>query len=326
MIIPLYNAEKYFPVCLESLLIQTCADFEVIVVDDCSIDNSVAIAKSYLERFDGRLKIISLEENSGSGAVPRNVGLEYASGKYIFFVDSDDLLIDTALEELYNFAETYQAQVVYMEKYFSCDEEPIPADVTLSAWCHAKTFVEEPTLETKNLAERMEKYLASTIFWTPAKFSRRDFLIDNGIKFPQMNIAEDVCWTFKVICLAENFLRIPMPFCIIRTNSNSVTRSNRSPEQMIRLRTSTLITGLEYLDEFMSGLEFFKQNPIIRLQVLNFFVLMQLENMKDALSFFEPEKLYEIFLREFSKAGSSQPALIAYLLLMNNLYRNELTK
>ena len=100
VIIPMYNAEKYLGVCLESLLIQTCADFEVIVVDDCSTDSSIAIAESYLEKFGDRLKIVELPANTGSGAVPRNVGLEIASGKYVYFVDNDDLLIDTALETL----------------------------------------------------------------------------------------------------------------------------------------------------------------------------------------------------------------------------------
>ena len=60
VIIPLYNAEKYFAVCLESLAIQTFTDFEVIVVDDCSTDSSLAIAESYLEHFGERLKIIAL--------------------------------------------------------------------------------------------------------------------------------------------------------------------------------------------------------------------------------------------------------------------------
>ena len=81
-----------------------------------------------------------------------------------------------------------------------------------------------------------------------------------------------------------------------------------------------MITGLEYLDEFMRDLEFFKQNPVVRLQVLNFFVILQIENMKDALKSFEPHEVYEIFLREFSKAGSTQPALISYLLVINNLF------
>ncbi len=76
----------------------------------------------------------------------------------------------------------------------------------------------------------------------------------------------------------------------------------------------------------MNKKDFFKKNPGVRLQVLNFFTLMQFDNMSEAMKELEPQKIYEIFLEEFSKASSSQPALISYLLVMNNLYRNELRK
>ena len=327
VIIPVYNAEKYLAVCLESLLIQTFRDFEVIVVDDYSTDSSLAIAESYLEKFGGRLKILMLEENTGSGAVPRNVGLEYACSKYIFFVDNDDFIVDNTLETLYNLAEEYQADIVYMEKFFSCGEEPIPQEVNLSAWCYNKSFVEEPAFETKNISKRVETFLRSIFCWAPwSKFLRRNFLVDNDIKFPSMTIAEDVVHTFKLICLAEKFLHLPTPLYVHRENTSSMMLKKHSPQQMIKFRTSPLINGLECLDEFMRGLEFFKQNPVVRLQVLNFFALMQFDNMKDALKNLEPQKVYEIFLREFAAAGSSQPALVSYLLLMTNLYRNELIK
>ena len=141
-----------------------------------------------------------------------------------------------------------------------------------------------------------------------------------------MTIADDVIHTFELVCLAKKWLRVPTPLYVNRTNTNSITRCTRSPEQIITFRTSPLINGLECLDEFMRELEYFRKNPIIRLQVLNFFTLMQIDNMADALNSLEPEDVYEIFWSEFSGAGSTQPALIAQLLLMNNLYRNELMK
>ena len=315
------------PVCLESLLIQTFADFEVIVVDDASTDSSADVAESFLERFGGRLKIVTLPENTGSGAVPRNIGLNFARGKYVFNMDNDDLLVDVALETLYTFAEEYRADVVESEKFFTCDEEPVPKNLDVAAWCYQNSFVDEPTFETNDLAERMKKFLAARYCWAPwAKFLRRDLLVENDITLPPMTIADDVVWTLKILCLAKRWLRVPVPLYVNRTNSASIMHRGRTPEQMITFRTNPLLTGLEFLDEFMRGQKFFTENPAVRLQVLNFFTLMQVDNMKTALQALSTEEVYEIFLREFKAAGSSQPALISYLLVMNNLYRNELMK
>ena len=76
IIIPLYNAEKYIAECLESVLAQTFKNFEVIIVDDCSTDNSCTIVESYIPKFSGRLKLYHMEKNSGSGALARNKGLK----------------------------------------------------------------------------------------------------------------------------------------------------------------------------------------------------------------------------------------------------------
>ena len=324
VIIPVYNAEKYFGVCLESILIQTLQDFEVIVVDDCSTDNSVPIAESYLERFGGRLKIIMLTENTGSGAVPRNVGLTRARGKYIFFADADDLLIDTALETLYNFAEKYQSDAIYLEKCFTCKEEPLPKILTLASWTRA-ALSNQLLLESEDIGTRVQRIMTTYFYWPPwTKFVRRELLVDNNVTFPQMIISEDVVWTIKIICLAKKLLRVPTPLYVHRETENSMMGRKRSPEQSIIFWTSPIITGLDCLDEFMRGIEFFQKNPVVRLQVMNFFALTQIDNMKDALKTLDPTEIYEIFLREFSKAGSTQPALISYLLVMNNLYRNEL--
>ena len=327
VIIPLFNAEKYLPVCLESLAIQTFADFEVIVVDDCSTDNSLAVAENFLERFGGRLKIVMLPENTGNPAVPRNVGLDLSCGEYVFFVDDDDLLIDTALETLYNFAQDYRADVIYMDKFFSCDEEPVPKELNVAAWGHLDYLVEEPTFETEDFSARVQMFLKASFGWAPwEKFLRRDFLIANDIKFPRVTVFEDMAWTFKLLCTAKNFLRISEPLYICREVKNSVFRRERSSEQRIIFQTNPLINGLEYLDEFMRGLEYFRQNPADRLQVLNAFANTQFLYMKDAFRSLPPEKVYEIFWRELSKAGSTHSALIALLLVMNNIYRNELIK
>ncbi|MCR5833692.1 MAG: glycosyltransferase family 2 protein [Selenomonadaceae bacterium] len=85
VIIPLYNVEKYIGEALDSLLAQTFKNFEVIVVDDCSTDSSCAIVENYKEKFNGRLTLFHMEENTGSGAMPRNKGLYLSRGEYVTF-------------------------------------------------------------------------------------------------------------------------------------------------------------------------------------------------------------------------------------------------
>ena len=328
VIIPVYNADKYLPVCLESLAIQTMCDFEVILVNDCSTDNSIAVAEIFSERFGERLKIITLDKNTGSGAIPRNVGLEHARGEYIFFADADDLLIDNALEIFYGFAQDFQADVVYTESNYFCDgEEPIPKDLT-EFFLNPPIFShKEPTLETVDIAERVNNFMNFAFSLAPwSKFVRRDLLIDNAVTFPPMTIGEDIVWTFKLLCLAKKILRVPMPLYIYRNHEKSMRNCVRSPEQTIKFWLSPLINGVDCLDEFMREIDYFKQNPALQLKVLNFFANMQLNCMNDAFKYLPLEDIYEIFLRELIAVGSSQPALIAYLLLMNNICRNELVK
>ena len=87
VIIPLYNVENYLKQCLDSVVNQTLKEIEIICINDGSTDNSKQILEDYA-RKDDRIKIIN-RKNSGQG-VARNVGIKYAKGEYIGFVDSDD--------------------------------------------------------------------------------------------------------------------------------------------------------------------------------------------------------------------------------------------
>ncbi|WP_243033095.1 glycosyltransferase family 2 protein [Vibrio cincinnatiensis] len=89
IITPSYNCDNYIFETISSVLSQTYAEWEMIIVDDCSTDNSVSVIKSHMEK-DSRVKLIQLTENSGA-AVARNTAIEAAQGRYIAFLDSDDL-------------------------------------------------------------------------------------------------------------------------------------------------------------------------------------------------------------------------------------------
>ena len=108
VIIPVYNVEKYLRECLDSLINQSFKDFEVICIDDGSTDKSYKILEEYSQK-DSRIKVLKQEHN-GAGAA-RNLGIEIAKGKYIQFLDSDDYFEPNMLEELYNTAEKFGADM-----------------------------------------------------------------------------------------------------------------------------------------------------------------------------------------------------------------------
>lgn len=110
VVIPVFNTEKYIRECLNSVLGQTFKEIEIICINDGSTDNSLKIAEEYIDK-DKRLKIISNAQNKGV-TNSRNVGLEAASGKYIFYLDSDDWINNDLLEMLYSLADEYNADVV----------------------------------------------------------------------------------------------------------------------------------------------------------------------------------------------------------------------
>ncbi len=118
IIVPIYNAEKYLSKSIESLIHQTLNEIEIILVDDGSKDKSADICKEYAKR-DERIKVI-IKENEGQ-AKARNTALEIAKGKYIMFLDSDDMYEKDACEVMYNLAEEKQADYV-SANYIMIDE------------------------------------------------------------------------------------------------------------------------------------------------------------------------------------------------------------
>jgi len=103
IITPLYNTEKYIEDTIKSVVSQTYSNWEMFIIDDCSTDDGPNIVKRY-SLMDSRIKYIQMSTNSG-GAVCRNRGIEVAQGKYISFLDSDDIWYSTKLEQQLKFME-----------------------------------------------------------------------------------------------------------------------------------------------------------------------------------------------------------------------------
>jgi teichuronic acid biosynthesis glycosyltransferase TuaG len=114
IIIPVYNAEKYIKQTIKTIKAQTYKNWEAIFVDDCSKDKSAGIIKK--EESD-KIKLIKLKKNSGP-AIARNIGIEVSKGKYICFLDADDLWESNKLEKQINFMKTENSAFSYTSYYY----------------------------------------------------------------------------------------------------------------------------------------------------------------------------------------------------------------
>lgn len=114
VILPIYNVEKYIEQCISSIINQTFRDFELILVDDCTPDRSMEIAKETASKtYDICITYLRTIKNSGM-SVARNMGIDCAKGKYLFFADSDDFLSLDCLEHLSKVAKNHpDADIIY---------------------------------------------------------------------------------------------------------------------------------------------------------------------------------------------------------------------
>ena len=215
IIVPIYNAEKRLSTCIESILAQSYSDFELILINDGSIDQSGEICRSYVKQ-DNRV-ILTEQANAGVSAA-RNKGIEIATGNYILFVDSDDFLPMDYVENM------IAAQKELGEEYFvisaikiTSPNDAVPEQI-LTCGMEDKVF-----LNKKEIMQIFRSYLLNS----PCNklFFRKDILNNKLHMFDGMSIAEDLLFNIqywkkaefkKVIVLNEN------QYLYIRTGEESL--------------------------------------------------------------------------------------------------------
>lgn len=202
VIIPVYNVEKYIRDCIESLIIQTVdglsfdKSIEVIFIDDGTPDNSAEIIRSYQNSYNN---IYLIQQENAGQSVARNNAIKIASGEYIFFLDSDDLLPPDALSPLYKLAkETSSEVIVSHSKAFN----------SRRSW-----FIEEHAEVASAALRRVKFFHHSMLVKTPApwaKLYKRDLLLRNNIEFPiGIKLAEDWIFVMKAMYKANHISTTP---------------------------------------------------------------------------------------------------------------------
>ena len=207
VIIPIYNVEKYLGKCLDSVKNQTYQDFEVLLIDDGSTDNSGKIAKAYLS--DARFHYI-YKANSGQGAA-RNVGIDMAKGEYLCFIDSDDFVEPNYLEVLYRTLKENGSDIS------QCSVNRV--------WEDGRTQLYHYTGNSNQVFRDIKSYLKESSFVMWNKLFRKG-LFENlrfpvGIKFEDFALAPQVYSRAKVIASTAT----PLYHYLWRDNSTT-TKTN----------------------------------------------------------------------------------------------------
>lgn len=216
IIIPVCQAEAYLEECLHHILMQTFQNWELILVENGSTDNSLQICREYEERDD---RIHVFQEERRGAAFARNRGLKEAGGTYVFFVDADDYLADAdVIEAFYRKAEESKASVI-VGNY-----ERLWDGRRLTATTH-KSLQE---IDREEAAFRFRGFFSIGILsYLWGKMYRRDFLEKNQINFDALTYAEDKLFNFRCYCKGASYAFLDKCVYVYRRNDKSVSYQYR---------------------------------------------------------------------------------------------------
>lgn len=210
IIIPIFNAEKYLERCIKSVLNQTYKNFEAILVDDGSTDNSCLICDNYALK-DKRLKIIHKKNGGVSSA--RNIGVENSEGKYIVFIDADDFIDTDCLETFINYSQ-YDFVMCGFKEYIQDDEK--------KEICH-KLYIANNNEQTKNIA--LQKEYIDFISFPWMKMLKTSIIKNNNIVFNEkIDYAEDTCFILEYLAKCNNAIIIEKPLYNYSIVNGSLSR------------------------------------------------------------------------------------------------------
>lgn len=228
IIIPIYNVEKYLPVCLDSVVRQTYSDIEIICVDDGSPDGSAAVIRSYMEK-DSRIRMVSQKNQGLSGA--RNTGVKNANGEYIMFLDGDDWIDLQTVEFAVKAIEKENADAVMWGYVREFADKSVEKRILNGN----KVFGKE---ETKNFVQRRMAGLldeelahpedADSLVTAWGKLYKTEIIKSNSLEYIDTKIigTEDALFSLQYFGFVEKCVFLDKPFNHYRKDNDvSLTRT-----------------------------------------------------------------------------------------------------
>lgn len=249
IVVPVYNSESFLHECLDSIITQTFENFELLLIDDGSTDNSGEICDEYAKK-DSRIKVYH-QENSGQ-AVARNRGIKYSSAEWICFIDSDDVVNPCYLEYLYK---AITENNVLMSVCGSVEKLTTNNDFFNIIQYDSSVY----SIDEENMLLLSEKI--SSTYWTIwAKLIKKDIVL--SYLFCEGKIYEDNAIAPKWLYEAKKIAVVDLPLYFYRKNEQGTTKSEFS------LKNLDLLWALEEQLEFLDSIAYSK----MRLKILLFYI------------------------------------------------------
>ncbi|MBQ1194336.1 MAG: glycosyltransferase [Lachnospiraceae bacterium] len=208
IIVPAYNAKNTLIQCVGNLVNQTLQDIEIILVNDCSTDTTPLIMELLKEKFPDKIIVVDCPVNQGAGGA-RNEGLKVATGKYIGFVDSDDIVDTTMFEKMYNKAEETGYDIIDCGFYNEKDDLAI-------------IFTSDELTGILDAHKRNELIASGGYVFT--KLFRRDFIKSHDFTFRKNVILEDSEIIAYAFATAASIGNVKEVLYIYKNNANSLSK------------------------------------------------------------------------------------------------------
>ena len=237
VIVPVYNTEKYLKRCVDSILNQKMKDYEIIIVNDGSLDNSEEIIKKYEQQYSNIIKYYKKENGGLSDA--RNYGVAKATGNYICFIDSDDYIAEDLFEKL----EKYIEQDVDLIKY-KC--------IKVNEQNEIIEKVTGPVFDKKSGQEAFNELYSSDVLMETAwlYLYKTKYYKENNYEFPIKKYHEDWAIVPYIVLNAESIISTDIYGYYYVQTSSSITRNNS--DEKIFQRSKDM---LEHYDNLMKKIE-----------------------------------------------------------------------
>lgn len=217
-IIPAYNAADYLEDCIRSIIDQGVTSYEIICIDDGSTDETPQILAKLVATCP-QMRVIT-QKNQGLGAT-RNRAMGLARGRYIRFVDSDDLLSEKSSIDLINWADSAQLDILFFDADTLYDSEDLKERFPAFESTYKRTIAHKECVHGTKLFKQFKKEGTYRVPVWLALF-KREFIEENRLHFPEGVIYEDNAFSLEAICLAKRVAHVNEPFYIRRVREGSI--------------------------------------------------------------------------------------------------------